>query len=148
MGIERVVAEFFRVRPWGPTLGFAWIPLQVFFPESFFQPQPQVPGGFWFPGGWLIGLLMFVNLIAAHAVRFTTQARGTRLAAGLGVIALGIAVTAIVVASGSGVEGLQGQPLLSWEVLWRLFQAHVVLLAVGHAGLAAWLWKRSGADRR
>src|SRR5690554_5146409 len=35
MGIERVVNDFFRVKPWGSTFGFAWIPLQIFFPESF-----------------------------------------------------------------------------------------------------------------
>src|SRR5688572_2934885 len=63
MGIERVVKEYFRVLPWGPTLGFAWIPFQVFFPESFFpNGRPVVTGiplpwggridGFWFPGGW------------------------------------------------------------------------------------------------
>jgi hypothetical protein len=149
MGIETVVNEFFRVRPWGPTLGFAWVPFQVFFPESFFKPQPQVGGGFWFPGGWLIGLLMFANLLAAHAIRFTTPVRGIRLAAGLGVIALGAAITWLVVASGSeSAGGLQATPLLSWDVLWRLFQVHVVLLGAANLGIAGWLHWRSEGIRR
>ncbi|MGC1272295.1 MAG: cytochrome c biogenesis protein CcsA [Planctomycetaceae bacterium] len=149
MGIERVVNEFFRVRPWGPTFGFAWIPFQIFLPESFFPGRPpQVGGGFWFPGGWLIGSLMFVNLIAAHAVRFTVQAKGMRLLAGQTTLLLGIAVTAIVVASGSGAAGLQATPILNWTVLWRLFQTHVVLFAAANIGIAAWLYLRPGGDRR
>ncbi|MDQ3330821.1 MAG: cytochrome c biogenesis protein ResB, partial [Planctomycetota bacterium] len=148
MGIETVVNEFFRVRPWGPTLGFAWIPLQVFFPAAFFQPQPQVSGGFWFPGGWLIGLFMFANLLSAHAVRFTTQVRGLRLIAGFAVIALGIGVTAAVVASGSGAAGLQATPVVSWLVLWRLFQVHIGLAAAINLGAAVWLALRKGGDRR
>jgi len=149
MGIETVVNEFFRVRPWErPQFGFAYIPFQIFFPAAFFNSSPpQVAGGFWFPGGWLIGLAMFANLLAAHAVRFTTQARGLRLLAGAGVILLGIGVTALVVASGSGAAGLQATALLSWQVLWRLFQVHVALAALINIGLAVWLW-RSNFDRR
>ena len=55
---------------------FAWIPLQVFFPANFFPNMEPVPGGFYFPGGFLIGGAMVVNLLAAHGVRFTVQARG------------------------------------------------------------------------
>ena len=148
MGIETVVNDFFRVRPWGSQLGFAYIPFQIFFPAAFFPSgPPQVPYGFWFPGGWLIGLAMFANLLAAHAVRFTTQVRGMRLVAGAAVILLGIGVTALVVASGSGAAGLQATPLLSWDVLWRLFQVHVVLAALVNIGAAIWL-ARSGFERR
>jgi hypothetical protein len=39
--------------------------VQIFFPRSF-----HVPGGFPFPGGWLIGGLLLTNLLAAHIVRF------------------------------------------------------------------------------
>lgn len=153
MGIERVVNEFFRVRPWGSTFGFAWVPFQIFFPESFFpnplaDSRPIVSGGFWFPGGWLIGLAMFANLLAAHAVRFTVQSKGTRLLAGLVVLVLGILVTAAVVASGSGAGGLQAQPLLSWTVLWRLFQAGVVLVALQNVGLAIKSYLEKDSDRR
>ncbi len=42
-----------------------------------------VKGGFWFPGGATIGMLLAVNLLAAHLVRFKVQARGLRLLAGV-----------------------------------------------------------------
>ncbi|MCA9073053.1 MAG: hypothetical protein KDA84_29225, partial [Planctomycetaceae bacterium] len=58
-------------------------------------------GGFWFPKGWTIGALMAVNLLAAHLIRFKVQAKGTRLWAGFGVIALGVLVTMAVISSGS-----------------------------------------------
>ncbi len=88
---------------------FAWIPFQVFFPRTFFAgEQWQVPGGIWFPGGWLIGGAMGVNLLAAHALRFKIQSSGARLAAGLAVIAVGCVLVWIVVAGGSGKDTIEG----------------------------------------
>ena len=87
---------------------FAWIPLQIFFPPVFFPKLEPVPGGFYFPGGFLIGSAMAVNLLAAHGVRFTVQARGARLAAGLAVIALGVLMTWLVVLGGSDKEIVEG----------------------------------------
>src|SRR3990172_5139415 len=29
-----------------------WIDFQLFCPPSFFPNRPQIPGGFYFPGGW------------------------------------------------------------------------------------------------
>jgi hypothetical protein len=57
-GIWTIVNEYFRT-------ALVWIPLQIFFQRDF-----HVPGAFPFPGGWLIGGLLLVNLLAAHAVRF------------------------------------------------------------------------------
>ncbi|HEV8062265.1 MAG TPA: cytochrome c biogenesis protein ResB, partial [Gemmataceae bacterium] len=57
-GIWTVVHTYFR------TL-YVWVPLQVFFFRDF-----HVPGGFFFPGGWLIGGALLTNLLAAHLVRF------------------------------------------------------------------------------
>ena len=89
---------------------FAWIDFQVFFPNAFFTGgAPQVPGGFWFPGGWLIGGAMGINLLAAHALRFKVQARGPRLVAGLAVIAIGAALTWMVVVGGSGKDTIEGR---------------------------------------
>ncbi len=48
---------------------WTWIDLQTFLPRP--QPgQARIPGGFPFPGGYTLGGLMLVNLLAAHAVRF------------------------------------------------------------------------------
>ncbi|HTU89355.1 MAG TPA: cytochrome c biogenesis protein ResB [Gemmataceae bacterium] len=57
----------------------AWIPLQVFVPfgQVFFGlPRTlHIPGSFPFPGGWLLGGALLVNLLAAHALRFTILKR-------------------------------------------------------------------------
>ena len=77
------------------------------FVEKFvydFGVADSLQGGFYFPGGWTIGAVMFVNLLAAHALRFKIAANGARLAAGLLTIALGLLATALVIQSGM-VEG-------------------------------------------
>jgi ABC-type transport system involved in cytochrome c biogenesis permease subunit len=63
-GIWTVVDKYFRSF-------YVWIPLQIFVPQFLFDMRPVVVGGgFPFPGGWLLGSLLLVNLLAAHAVRF------------------------------------------------------------------------------
>ena len=57
-GIWTVVTRYFRSF-------LVWIPFQIFFPRAW-----TVPGGIPYPGGWTLGLLLMVNLLAAHAVRF------------------------------------------------------------------------------
>ena len=115
------------------------IPFQIFFPPAFFTgPPPVVPGGFWFPGGFIIGGAMFVNLLAAHALRFTVQAHGTRLMAGLGVIAAGIALAWVVALGGSNRETIQGLPSIEWSSVWGLFKVCL-------AGL--WVWTAYGLWR-
>jgi hypothetical protein len=51
-----------------------WVPFQLFveFGQVFFGiPKTlRVPGSFPFPGGYVVGGLLFVNLVAAHLVRF------------------------------------------------------------------------------
>ena len=89
---------------------FAWIDFRVLLPISFFPNRPEISGGFWLPGGYLLGLLLGLNLLAAHAVRFTVQARGTRLWVGLGVVLIGTALTLLIILSGHRKDGLQGIP--------------------------------------
>ena len=108
---------------------FAWIPLQVFFPPAFFTGEPPVvPGGFWFPGGFVIGGLMGVNLLAAHALRFKLQARGPRLVAGLVVIAVGCVLTWIVIVGGSGKDTIEGAAPFAWSSLWTAMKWCLVAL--------------------
>jgi len=57
-GIWTVVNTYFRA-------AFVWVPVQIFFPRTM-----VISGGFPFPAGWLLGGLLLVNLLAAHAVRF------------------------------------------------------------------------------
>ncbi|MEM8947625.1 MAG: cytochrome c biogenesis protein CcsA [Planctomycetota bacterium] len=83
-----VVHNYFRT-------SFAWIDFQVFLPRAW-----NVPGGIWFPGGWLIGAALGVNLLAAHALRFKVAARGKALGIGLAILTAGIAMTWLVIQSG------------------------------------------------
>jgi len=68
-GIWTTVKNYFRSF-------YVWIPLQllvqfgqVFFP-AFVSKNASLPGAFPFPGGWTLGILLLVNLLAAHAIRF------------------------------------------------------------------------------
>jgi len=96
--------------------------------------QAVVWGMFLFPGGATIGLLMVVNLLAAHGVRFKLQARGPQLAAGLAVIAAGALLTWQVIAAGHNPAGLQAVPALSWAMLWSFCKFAVLLLCLGMLG--------------
>jgi ABC-type transport system involved in cytochrome c biogenesis permease subunit len=143
--INQVIDEFFRVKfhssgSWSDLFStmFVKIDFRIFFPPSFFPNPPHVPGGFYFPKGWLIGALMAVNLLAAHTLRFKTQAKGPRLFAGLGVLALGILATWVVIGSGSSPDGLQNEPLVAWSTLWQIFSVSLKIgLGLGALGLAA-----------
>src|SRR5262249_2466964 len=94
-GIWTILNKYFRS-------AFVWIPLQVLvrFGQVFLGlPKTlSVPGGFLFPGGWLIGGLLLLNLLAAHAVRFRLSWKRS------GVIILHIGV--IIMMLGELVTGL------------------------------------------
>jgi hypothetical protein len=125
--IWQVMGEYFRT--W-----IAWIPLQVFFPRSFFSGEPpHVPGSIPFPGGWLIGTAMGINLLAAHTLRFKVQASGPRLLAGLATIAIGVVLTWIVVVGGSGKETIEGAAPVEYSTLWNVLKG--CLAALWLAGL-------------
>ncbi len=126
--IWEVVRDYFRT-------DVAWIEWRVFFPKSFFMGTAlegltdiEEGKGFPFPGGWLIGGAMTINLLAAHAIRFKVQAKGNRLVSGLAVIAIGAALTAGVILWGSMQSGKENQLLQEWpslRILWQLAQGLV-----------------------
>ncbi len=99
-GIFTVLTRYFRT-------GIARIPFQalVRFGQVFLgvSPQAQVSGSFPFPGGWLIGGVLLVNLLAAHAVRFklTWKRSGILLIhAGIVLMMLGELVTGLFALEG------------------------------------------------
>ena len=57
-GIWHIVQQYFRSL-------VVWIDFAVFLPRDW-----NVPGGVPWPGGYLLGAALLVNLLAAHAVRF------------------------------------------------------------------------------
>ncbi|MBI1901678.1 MAG: cytochrome c biogenesis protein CcsA [Planctomycetia bacterium] len=138
--LKDVLAQYFRTP-------IAWIDLKVFLPKSFFPNVGDIRGGFPFPGGFLLGFALFVNLIAAHLVRFTVQARGQRLVMGVLLVGAGFVATLLVIVSGMDVPGLTGagfqaQPLLKWPALWELFK--ICLAAIDIAAVLGFFLAEKG----
>jgi len=106
--IWRVTGEYFRCF-------IAWIDLAVFFPRAW-----SVPGGLYFPGGWLIGSVLVLNLLAAHAVRFKVRASGLRLGVGLVVLAAGSVLIWMVFRGVFAQEVAATEGDAFWRVLRRL----------------------------
>src|SRR5438067_1232555 len=101
MGIWTAVNQYFRS-------AYVWIPLQLFvhFGQVFFgiPTSAHLPGSFPFPGGWLIGGLLLVNLLAAHAVRFKVSWKRSgilMLHAGLVVLMLSELITGLFAIEGN-----------------------------------------------
>src|SRR5437762_3087815 len=122
-GIWTVVGKYFRSM-------LVWVPWQLFvrFAQVFFgvSPDAKVGGSFPFPGGWLIGSLLLVNLLAAHAVRFRLAWRRSGiliLHAGMVIMMLGELITGLyqVVArrEGVGVEANQREDAASVRVTFK-----------------------------
>jgi len=115
-GIWTVMDQYFRCF-------IAWIDLYVFFPRSMDIPRVKIP----FPGGFLIGTLLVINLLTVHWASFKITVKGGRKAAGLIFLVLGVLVT-IGVMFGWGTA-----PVAATEndAFWRVF------LRLGRGTLAA-----------
>ncbi len=122
---------------------WAWIDFQVFFPRSW-----QVHGSFPFPGGWLLGSALAINLLAAHAARFKISGRGMRLWMGWGLIATGALITYAVILSGLD-ETVESEFSASFcNGLWHALRTALGLatLALGYGlALAYKPWRRAAA---
>ncbi len=116
LGIWEVMDQYFRC-------SIARIDLSVFFPRSWAVPSIKI----FFPGGFLIGLLLAVNLLAVHGARFKLQANGRRRVAGFAVLALGVLVT-LGVMLGWGTASVAATES---DAFWRVF------LRLGRGTLAA-----------
>ena len=106
-----------------------WVDVNLLFPKVFFPfmphiPLPPLPG----PGGKIIGVLMAVNLLAAHGWRFTIQGKGLRLALGLIVSLIGLTIGVLVIWAGHNAEGFQAKPPFSWDLFWVAFLGATTLL--------------------
>jgi ABC-type transport system involved in cytochrome c biogenesis permease subunit len=124
-----VVDHYFRTP-------IAWIDWNTFFPPAWFADYPKLlnlPGSFPFPGGFLIGAMMAINLLAAHGLRFKIQTAGKRLWGGLVVIAVGCLLTWLVIVAGPDRDGTQATAPLAWVTLWKLILLSLAGSCVGIA---------------
>ncbi|MFH5804782.1 cytochrome c biogenesis protein CcsA [Alienimonas sp. DA493] len=133
--IWEVVHGYFRC--W-----FAYIPIRDLLPATWFGPGTpanwnvdEIGGGFWFPGGWTLGLGLAINQIASMLTKFQVKASGTKLWAGLAVTAAGAAITWAVVVSGMSGGATQDVPLLGFAAMWNLFR---VCVAAAGIGMSVW----------
>ena len=131
--IWEVLHQYFRC--W-----FAWVEIRVFFPPAWF---PEISResisiglgnarltGFWIPGGWTIGTVMAVNLLAAHSLRFKIQAKGAKLTSGLGITLAGIVLTLLVIVGGGDQASSANSGSLSPGVIWTSFNLSLLLISV------------------
>lgn len=64
LGVWQTVETYFRSF-------IAWVDVRIFLGWAIERPPAYIP----IPGGWLVGGLMIVNLLAAHAMRFRMERR-------------------------------------------------------------------------
>ena len=99
-GVWTVVRLYFRSL-------YVWVPLKVVFFNAISNTKDAIP----FPGGWLIGGAMLVNLLAAHAVRFKlswNRAGIILIHVGIIVIMVGEVITGVYADEGSMVISIGG----------------------------------------
>ena len=133
--IWQVVHDYFRMDlhsvDQALRSAFAWIDIRIFFPRSFFPEMERIPWGygFYFPSGWLIGFGLFLNLTAAHLIRFRMQAKGSTLLAGAAIVVLSIVLAFAVIAAGQQQTASQLQLFTDWpslRITWLLVQCTTV----------------------
>lgn len=115
----------------------------------------EKPHIFYFPGGYTIGLLMAINLLAAHTLRYKIRARGTQLVWALGLLAVGVVVTWLVIAQAtSNAHQASISPRFA-DLLWNLSRgafaalglvsAYLLSLAYGRLRRPEW-WVLAGLN--
>ena len=112
MGIWDVVNEYFRCF-------FAKVHISYMIPGEVSDKTAQLY--YYFPGGYIIGGAMLINLLSAHSLKFKISAKGKDLVLGLLIIVGGLAVTAWAVYDGIVKEDIPSAYVDSYKrVLYRL----------------------------
>jgi hypothetical protein len=124
---------------------FSWIEFVAFerLVQIFFKDvRWDLPGGFYFLGGNLIGALLLLNLAAAHAVRFRIASSGRRLAVGIATILAGLAVTFFVIQSGMN-DAIESELSPAFcDLLWQCFRGSLVIAVLAGAYALVFLGSR------
>jgi hypothetical protein len=119
--IWTVMDEYFRCL-------IAHIDLAVFFPRTWDIPDISFP----FPGGFLIGWLLVINLLTVHWASFKIQSTGRRRLAGIAFLVFGVLVTCGVMLGWGAASVAATENAAFWRVFLRLgrgtFSAVVLLI--------------------
>ena len=130
--INQVVRNYFHAF-------IMWVDINILIPPSFWPKKPHITFPLIpFPGGMSVGIMMVINLIAAHGWRFTVQTKGVRLLAGIGVIVFGLLMAFLIILAGHNSQGFQAKPPFSWQAFWGVFLFSVSIAWLG--GVAACLY--------
>lgn len=109
------------------------VPFQSVVVERWFPNAPLIPGSFFIPSGFLLIVMLLVNLTAAHCLRFRLQATGKRLMSGLVVATLGSLFTWAIIFNNQSATTFQADPPITYRQMWWLLQAALALLVVAGA---------------
>ena len=111
-GIWEVVDTYFRC-------AFSRVDLSIFVPGEPSESLARLH--FFFPGGFIIGGCLLVNLLSAHSLKFKINATGNRRVAGLVVTAIGLYLIYYLVDQGIKTEDIPSAYVDSYKrVLYRL----------------------------
>lgn len=118
--IWSVMEQYFRCY-------IAQIDLFVFFPRSW-----DIPRNIWipFPGGFLIGFLLTINLLMVHSANFRILVKGGRRVAGILVLLLGVLVVAGVILGWGTTSVAATQNDAFWRVFFRLGRGTLAALVL------------------
>ncbi len=105
----------------------AQIDLFVFFPRTW-----DIPRNIWipFPGGFLIGSLLTINLLMVHSSSFKILAKGGRKIAGIMVLLLGVLVVVGVMRGWGTASVAATQNDAFWRVFFRLGRGTLAALVL------------------
>ena len=111
------------------------VPFQSIVVQRWFPDADPVPGSFVIPSGFTLIVLLLMNLISAHLLRFRLQASGGRLIGGLVVAAIGALFTWAIIFNTQSATTFQAKPPIPYLQMWYLLQGILgLLVAVGVGG--------------
>lgn len=124
-GIWEIVETYFRC-------AFSRVQLSIFVPGEPSENLARLH--FFFPGGFVIGACLLVNLLSAHSLKFKINAQGNRRIAGYFVTALGLYLIYYLVDQGIKTEDIPSAYVDSYKrVLYRLLSgmSSTIVLLIG-----------------
>lgn len=129
--LEQTRADVYTVKMRHFDDVMVFVPFQTFFVPRWFPNHQNIPGGFLMPSGLTVLVLMLVNLVAAHILRFHLKAKGTRFLIGIAAAIFATVFTWAVIFNGQGSDGFQSKPPFSWRQMWTMLQAGLLAIGIG-----------------